>query len=221
MQRRCACRRHAEFGSLSYSDRLISWLCRDCRRYPYRQGGIIAGHASTAIAHNDGEEAAVIGRDRRWRGVGRVSGSRDVRAVFAPLILQRGSAGRGYLKPGCLAHIDCLIGRLSRDRRRGRCRRWCRCRCWSWRRCLGWGGSRRWRRGCWCDSRCGRWCRCWSVGRSGCLRWRFGWRGLGVSVGVGVPVAVGVGVGFGPNAMSKGYTRHEELSPRQSASEYQ
>jgi len=36
LQWRCACRRHAEFGCLSHIDCLISWLCGDCRRYPYR-----------------------------------------------------------------------------------------------------------------------------------------------------------------------------------------
>jgi hypothetical protein len=130
VQWRCACRRHAEVGSLSYPHRLIGWLCRDCRRCPYRQGGIIAGHASTAVTHEDGEEAAVIGSDRRWSGVGKVSGSRDLRAVFAPLILQRGRAGCSYPKCCCLSHIDCRIGRLSCDRGRGRCSRGR----WSWRR---------------------------------------------------------------------------------------
>ena len=90
---------------------------------PHGQDRVVAGHASSAVAYNDREEAAVIGCDRRWSGVGRAIGSRDVHAVFAPLIVQRGGAGRPYPKCGCLSYIDCRIGRLSCDRGRDRCRR--------------------------------------------------------------------------------------------------
>ena len=109
----------------------------------HSQDRVVTGHAATAVADHDGEETAVIGRDRRWSGVGSLSGSRDVDAVFPPLIVQRRRADRGYPKPGCLPHTDCRIARLFLDqgRYRGRTRSGCRRRCWRQSRC--WSRCRR------------------------------------------------------------------------------
>ena len=128
-QRGRSCSRHAKFGRLPHGDCLVGRLGRDRWRCFHRQCRVIAGHASSNITDYNREETAVIGRGRCRSGIGSTCRSRDVRPVLPPLVAQRGRPCRGHAKRGCLSHIDCLIGRLSRDR--GRYRRWRRCRCWS------------------------------------------------------------------------------------------